>query len=110
MDTQPASLSSTMANLRNHRVVIASLFLPTTAVPGESIPPTPDIQASQPGFSLKFPLGNDKTGLPLGKHVGQTSGLGVNPPIRSIVEDLKDKVTCRLGEISTSEYSLRMMS
>jgi len=79
-------------------------------VPGESIPPTPDIQASQPGFSLKFPLGNDKTGLPLGKHVGQTSGLGVNPPIRSIVEDLKDKVTCRLGEISTSEYSLRMMS
>jgi len=96
-----------MANLRNHRVVIASLFLPTTAVPGESTPLTPDIQASQPGFSLKFPLGNDK---PLGKHVGQTSGLGVNPPIRSIVEDLKDKVTCRLGEISTSEYSLRMIS
>jgi len=77
-------------------------------VPGESTPPTPDIQASQPGFSLKFPLGNDKTSLPLGKHVGQASGSGVTPPIRSIVEDLKDKVMCRLGQISTSEYSLRM--
>jgi len=85
-----------MANLRNHRVVIASLFLPTTAVPGESTPPTPDIQALQPEFPLKFPLGNDKTGLPLGKHVRQKSTSGVVPPIRSIVEDLKDKVICRL--------------
>jgi trehalose 6-phosphate synthase/phosphatase len=86
-----SSSSSTMTSLKNHRVIIASLFLPTTAVVGESAPATPDTQASQPEFPTQFSLGNDKTARPLGKHVRQTSGSGLLPPIRSIVEDLKDK-------------------
>ncbi|KAI6023022.1 glycosyltransferase family 20 protein [Pisolithus microcarpus] len=31
-----------MSSFRNHRIIIASLFLPTTAALGESSPPTPD--------------------------------------------------------------------
>ncbi|KAF5353408.1 hypothetical protein D9756_007953 [Leucocoprinus leucothites] len=93
-DLLASSSSATMTSLKNHRVVIASLFLPTTAVPGESNPPTPDIHAPQPEFPPKFSLGGDKARpLPLGKHVRQASGSSLSQPIKSIVEDLKDKTT-----------------
>jgi trehalose 6-phosphate synthase/phosphatase len=77
-----------MSSFRNHRVVIASLFLPNTAVLGESHPPTPDLHPSLPlpdvfpghikdqGFKLNLPPSRTRTPA----------------PILSIVEDLKDKV------------------
>jgi trehalose 6-phosphate synthase/phosphatase len=76
-----------MSSLRNHRVVIASLFLPNTAVLGESHPPTPvhsplplpDVfpsHAKDQGFKLALP---PRTRTPA--------------PILSIVEDLKDKAS-----------------
>ncbi|KAH9964851.1 alpha-trehalose-phosphate synthase [Russula dissimulans] len=76
-----------MSSLRNHRVVIASLFLPNTAVLGESHPPTPDLHSALPlpdvfpghvkdqGFKLTLP----------------PSKARIPAPILSIVEDLKDK-------------------
>ncbi|KAF9447635.1 glycosyltransferase family 20 protein [Macrolepiota fuliginosa MF-IS2] len=83
-----------MTSLRNHRVVIASLFLPTTAVLGESAPGTPNIP--QPEFPPRFPLVSDNLNLKsarpaLGSHARQPSGSGLTLPIKSIVEDLKDK-------------------
>lgn len=81
-----------MTSLRNHRVVIASLFLPTTAVLGESTPATPEIQVAQPEFIPKFPSSSEKKpARTLPTHTRQTSA-SLIPPIRSIVEDLKDKV------------------
>ncbi|KDR78129.1 hypothetical protein GALMADRAFT_94660 [Galerina marginata CBS 339.88] len=103
-----------MATFRNHRVIIASLFLPTTAVQGESAPPTPE-QHAQPvqgdpentlpavtsrlaavtasdghgGFTA-----SDTAKKPLkpslishNSHSRQASG----GPLKSIVDDLKDK-------------------
>ncbi len=81
-----------MSSLRNHRVVIASLFLPNTAVLGESYPPTPDASVHSPlplpdvfpnhakdqGFKLAIPPSRVRTPA----------------PILSIVEDLKDKASC----------------
>jgi hypothetical protein len=68
-----------MTSLRNHRVIIASLFLPTTAVLGESNPPTPSIPAQDPD--------PPRTGPPFRhRHSGS---LGGNQPLKSIVEDLK---------------------
>ncbi|KAI9509923.1 alpha-trehalose-phosphate synthase [Russula earlei] len=76
-----------MSSLRNHRVVIASLFLPNTAVLGESYPPTPDVHSALPlpdvfpgavkdqGFKLTLPI----------------TGARNSGPIVSIVDDLKDK-------------------
>ncbi|EGO28773.1 glycosyltransferase family 20 protein [Serpula lacrymans var. lacrymans S7.9] len=82
-----------MSSFRNHRVIIASLFLPTTAVLGESNPPTPDIHAhdvpslAKSGLSTSaFQIG-DK---PAAFRQRSGSGLG-NVPLKSIVEDLKDK-------------------
>ena len=80
-----------MSSLRNHRVVIASLFLPNTVVLGESHPPTPDpdVHSGLPlpdvfaghvkeqGFKLTLPP--PKTRTPA--------------PILSIVDDLKDKAS-----------------
>lgn len=78
-----------MSSLRNHRVVIASLFLPNTAVLGESYPPTPDVPSPLPlpdvfpghakdqGFKLALPPSRARTPA----------------PILSIVEDLKDKAS-----------------
>ncbi|KXN83190.1 hypothetical protein AN958_01704 [Leucoagaricus sp. SymC.cos] len=83
-----------MTSLRNHRVIIASLFLPTTAVLGESAPTTPELQIPQPEFPPKVSLNNDKKATrPLAGHVRQSSGSSLSLPIRSIVEDLKDKTT-----------------
>jgi trehalose 6-phosphate synthase complex regulatory subunit len=64
-----------MSSLRNHRVVIASLFLPNTAVLGESAPSTPDHVTSLPEF---------KAAPPTTRSQPQRSG-----PLKSIVEDLK---------------------
>ena len=78
-----------MTLLRNHRVVIASLFLPTTVVLGESHPPTPDVHSELPlpdvfpghakeqGFKLTLPPPKPRTPA----------------PILSIVDDLKDKAS-----------------
>jgi trehalose 6-phosphate synthase complex regulatory subunit len=78
-----------MSSLRNHRVVIASLFLPNTAVLGESYPSTPDVHSHLPlpdvfpghakdqGFKLALPPSRARTPA----------------PILSIVEDLKDKAS-----------------
>ncbi len=77
-----------MSSLRNHRVVIASLFLPNTAVLGESYPPTPDVQSPLPLPNV-FPSAKDqgfKLALPPSK--ARTPA-----PILSIVEDLKDKAS-----------------
>jgi hypothetical protein len=75
-----------MSSLRNHRVIIASLFLPTTAVLGESSPPTPDIYAREVGASATQDLGGRP---PAFKHASSRS-LGSTPaPLKSIVDDLK---------------------
>jgi len=77
-----------MSSLRNHRVVIASLFLPNTVVLGESHPPTPDVHsellpdvfpghAKEQGFKLTLPPPKPRT----------------SAPILSIVDDLKDKAS-----------------
>lgn len=90
-----------MSSLRNQRVVIASLFLPHTAVLGESAPPTPERSPveqnllSLPAITLKL---EDKYKAPRpGPHTRQKAAtLGsVSGPLKSIVEDLKDKVSGR---------------
>ncbi|KAI0632795.1 hypothetical protein C8Q77DRAFT_847046 [Trametes polyzona] len=70
-----------MSSLRHHRVIIASLFLPNTAVLGDSAPPSPDESGLQtPGFAPPTPASRQ----PL---LQRTSG-----PLKSIVEDLRDKL------------------
>lgn len=73
-----------MSSLRNHRVVIASLFLPKTAVLGDdSSPPTPDeYVAALPTFKAVPP--SVRPSLTSTKSTG---------PLKSIVDDLKDKVS-----------------
>lgn len=87
----PLPLLSIMAGLRNHRVVIASLFLPTTAVLGESVPATPEIPPDGVDFLPKF-SNSEKPSRVLPVHNHHSSISGITPTIRSIVEDLQDKV------------------
>ncbi|THG96790.1 hypothetical protein EW026_g5099 [Hermanssonia centrifuga] len=70
-----------MSSLRNHRVIIASLFLPNTAVLGDSTPPTPDSDTitSLPTFKTAPPSARPSL-------IPTKSG-----PLKSIVEDLRDK-------------------
>ncbi|KAF9556929.1 hypothetical protein CPC08DRAFT_764923 [Agrocybe pediades] len=95
-----------MSSFRNHRVVIASLFLPTTAVLGESPPPTPTPELHTPSAPEADPnvtipavtsilAGATDSKKPLkpsiitnNSHSRQPS---FNAPLKSIVEDLKDK-------------------
>ncbi|KIJ64234.1 glycosyltransferase family 20 protein [Hydnomerulius pinastri MD-312] len=93
-----------MSSFRNHRVIIASLFLPTTAVLGESNPPTPDIHVHDPpsqsnGVSAKA----NGTGKPPFRHQPSRS-LGNIAPLKSIVDDLKSRAITPLstppGEIT----------
>jgi len=76
---------TTMSSYRNHRVIIASLFLPQTAVLGESPPETPNPLSTQlplPSlFNLKIP-----ERPPYGRNKGPA-------PLKSIVEDMRDKVS-----------------
>ncbi|KAI0920354.1 hypothetical protein AcV5_010116 [Taiwanofungus camphoratus] len=79
-----SSTPTTMSSLRHHRIIIASLFLPSTVVPGDSTPPSPDENAQltappPPSFiasaaSVRQPMPHRATA-----------------PLKSIVEDLKDK-------------------
>lgn len=75
-----------MSLLRNHRVVIASLFLPNTAVLGESYPPTPDVHSALPLPDVFVKDQGSKLALPSPK--ARTPA-----PILSIVEDLEDKAS-----------------
>jgi trehalose 6-phosphate synthase complex regulatory subunit len=83
-----------MSSFRNHRVVIASLFLPNTVVLGESHPSTPEGTAvhSPPPLPGVFPGHTKDHGqgfkLPLPPPRARTPA-----PILSIVEDLKDKAS-----------------
>ncbi|KAI0339176.1 hypothetical protein BDW22DRAFT_1336814 [Trametopsis cervina] len=76
-----------MSSLRNHRVVIASLFLPNTAVLGESAPSTPDHVTSLPEF---------KAAPPSSRPQPSKSG-----PLKSIVEDLKSRAVTPAGTPKT---------
>ncbi|KAF8809892.1 alpha,alpha-trehalose-phosphate synthase [Phlegmacium glaucopus] len=95
-----------MSSFRNHRIVIASLFLPTTAVLGESGPPTPErpIQDSNTDSTISAVTNRliatniavDPTKpKPLKPSINTTSNHNRQPsasgPLKSIVEDLKDK-------------------
>ncbi|EKM52411.1 glycosyltransferase family 20 protein [Phanerochaete carnosa HHB-10118-sp] len=68
-----------MSSLRNHRVVIASLFLPNTAVFGEVATSTPDHVTSLPDFKSAPPTTRPSL---LSKK---------SRPLASIVEDLKSR-------------------
>jgi hypothetical protein len=84
-----------MTSLRNHRVIIASLFLPTTAVLGESNPPTPSIPAQDPD--------PPRTGPPFRhRHSGS---LGGNQPLKSIVEDLKSRTATPPTDAANNPFS-----
>ncbi|TFK37501.1 alpha,alpha-trehalose-phosphate synthase [Crucibulum laeve] len=93
-----------MSSFRNHRVIIASLFLPSTAVLGESAPPTPERQPSEPNAtdgsisltSVSQRLEKAVRPAIASTHSRQSSVGGLPPPklpmpLRSIVDDLKDK-------------------
>ena len=71
-----------MSSYRNHRVIIAALFLPQTTVLGDSPPQTPNPRSTQlPSlFNLKIP-----ERPPYGRNKAPA-------PIKSIVEDIRDKV------------------
>ncbi|KAJ7655286.1 alpha,alpha-trehalose-phosphate synthase [Mycena polygramma] len=74
-----------MNSFRNHRIVIASLFLPSTAVVGTDSPiPTPEIKA--PSFSVPDVLQRVESAakLPVRPALRQ----GSNPHTKSIVDDL----------------------
>ena len=87
-----------MSSYRNHRVIIATLFLPQTVVLGDSPPQTPPPLPNQlplPSlFNLKIPerppYGRNKTPAPL----------------KSIVEDMRDKVDRDLPQIFPRDHSL----
>ncbi|KAI0056939.1 alpha-trehalose-phosphate synthase [Artomyces pyxidatus] len=75
-----------MSSFRNHRVIIASLFLPNTAVLGESHPSTPELHA----IPTHIPNFHNYGGQPL-KTPLAAPGIRASAPLKSIVEDLKDK-------------------
>jgi trehalose 6-phosphate synthase/phosphatase len=83
-----------MGSFRNHRIVIASLFLPSTAVLGDSFPPTPDHNVKDPSLAMipsAYPIVAEKAqGYRPTMHHSRNPSLPA--PLKSIVEDLKDKV------------------
>ena len=87
-----------MNSFRNHRVVIASLFLPTTAILGESVSSTPDQHIREPQ-AVSVPA----VALRLGEKPKsrQSSFTGsITGPLKSIVEDLRDRVSIRANQCS----------
>lgn len=98
-----------MSSFRNHRVIIASLFLPSTVVVGESEPTTPARSpdtgdslidalgaiaqrlAKEPGKPLKSALSNKGISI-TPSHNSHSRSASANVPLKSIVDDLKDKV------------------
>lgn len=99
-----------MASFRGRRVVIASLFLPNSAVLGESPPPTPELHlaSSTDESSLSIPavaqrLAEKPRRLGLTPVPSITSSLSLPAPLKSIVEDLKDKVFTQI--VSSEAWS-----
>jgi len=78
-------LPPTMSSYRNHRVVIASLFLPQTVVLGESPPHTPHPLPNRLPLSSLFNLKIPER-PPYGRNKAPA-------PLKSIVEDMRDKVS-----------------
>ena len=78
-----------MSSFRNHRVVIASLFLPNMVVLGESHLPNPDVHPELPLSGL-FPSHAKEQGFKL---TLPPSKPRTPAPILSIVDDLKDKAS-----------------
>lgn len=76
-----------MSSFRNHRVIIASLFLPSTAVLGESHPSTPELGATRepPPPPMRLP---ENVHMPRPGPVHRPT----TTPVLSLVDDLKDKV------------------
>ena len=93
-----------MSSFRNHRVIIASLFLPTTAVQGESGPPTPDPplatttvndpEINLPAVTLRLAATPLKPAL-VNRNNTHSRQSSVSGPLKSIVDDLTDKVLLR---------------
>ena len=81
-----SSSRTTMSSLRHHRIIIASLFLPNTTVLGDSAPSSPDESPSHSLASSTPALLNSTTPA-RGSLLARPPG-----PLRSIVEDLRDKV------------------
>ncbi|KAH6904345.1 trehalose-phosphatase [Coprinopsis sp. MPI-PUGE-AT-0042] len=109
IDSFPPSstTATTMSSFRNHRVIIASLFLPTTVVIGDSEAPSPTGNrrfaeevaavsipalaarlAAEKGTPLKSALTNKTVAKAHNSHTRSSSQTG---PLPSIVDDLKDK-------------------
>ncbi|KAH7882668.1 glycosyltransferase family 20 protein [Phlebopus sp. FC_14] len=87
-----------MSSFRNQRVIITSLFLPTTAALGESNPPTPNIPPRDPhtqpnGVNGKL---NGTGKQPAYRHQPSRS-LGNGEPLKSIVDDLKSRAITPLA-------------
>lgn len=84
---------TSMSSVRNHRILIASLFLPTTAVlgPDNSQAATPTTTAPRPSAArLLSSAAATRAGTPgLKPHPGHLA------PFKSIVDDLRDKVRDR---------------
>ncbi|KAK2462193.1 hypothetical protein APHAL10511_005781 [Amanita phalloides] len=100
-----------MSSFKNHRVIVASLFLPTTTVLGESQPSTPDLShyysvsaaaatvaspdASRLGVSqISAPTPRRSAFATHSRKSSNAGGLAVGSslgPLKSIVDDLKDK-------------------
>lgn len=92
-------------SFRNHRIVIASLFLPTIAVLGDSGPPTPkqpiqdNVDNTISAVTNRLVSANiavDPTKL---KPLNPSTSPSASGPWKSIVEDLKDKVQYTLFTI-----------
>ena len=107
-----------MTSLRGQRVIIASLFLPNAAVPGESIPPTPERipnGVEGPPITLSLPAVKqrlaEKSKSPSRLGSALPSGTSLAGPLKSIVEDLKDKVLYHILityiSLTNSFFSLR---
>lgn len=101
------SQHSSMSSFRNHRIVIASLFLPTIAVIEESTPPTPELfeenlDSTISAVTDKLVAANCTVdsiakSKPLKASIITTNinhhrQPSASSPLKSIVEDLKDKV------------------
>ncbi|KAF6744609.1 alpha,alpha-trehalose-phosphate synthase [Ephemerocybe angulata] len=80
-----------MSSFRNHRVIIASLFLPTTVVVGD----IPAVAQRLAGLALdkakplKSALAQNKAVAPA--HNAHSRSASASGPLKSIVEDLRDK-------------------
>ena len=87
-----------MSSFRNHRIVIASLFLPTIAVLGESGPPTPErpvrdnVDSTISAVTNRLVAVSDPTKPKPTITTAHNRQLSTGGPLKSIVEDLKDKV------------------